>query len=87
MITQTLGRSRHLRLNQLHDDALQRIARQEGCSVSDLLRRAAIQVFSLPTEDTNSGEVVDTVAPMPEQHSTNGAASPSGETPTTEVAS
>lgn len=56
MITQTLGRSRHLRLNPMQDDALQRIARQEGCSVSDLLRRAAIQMFSLPTDDTNGGD-------------------------------
>ena len=56
MTTQTLGRSRHLRLTPIQDDTLQRLAREEGCSVSDLLRRAAIRTFSLPTDATDRGE-------------------------------
>ena len=56
MTTQTLaynlGRNRHVRLADFQDEALQRLARQEGCSVSDLIRRALIQTFSLPTEAT-----------------------------------
>jgi hypothetical protein len=79
MTTQTLGRSRHLRLNPMQDDALQRIARQEGCSVSDLLRRAAIQMFSLPIDATDGGDET--------QDASQSAPVPSGETPTSEVAS
>lgn len=87
MVASNLERSRHVRISAEHDDTLLRLARAEGCSVSDLIRRAVIRTFFVPDDATQRAGRDDTVAPMSDQHSTNGAASPSAELPISEVAS
>lgn len=72
MVANNLERSRHLRISAEHDDTLQRLARAEGCSVSDLIRRAVIRTFFVADDATQRGEIADTVAPMPEHHTTDG---------------
>lgn len=80
MVASNLERSRHLRISAEHDDTLQRLARAEGCSVSDLIRRAVIRTFFVADDATQRGEIMDTVAPMPEVPTPANAA-PSVETP------
>jgi len=62
-----------VKLEERHREALQERARAEGCTMSDLIRRATIQFFDLPT-DGPIGAVV-------EQHVTNGNAVTIGEHP------
>lgn len=57
-----LTRRRQLRVRQDHDEALQAIARQRGCDVSDLYREAAIAYFSLPVDATDNDRVSKEVA-------------------------
>ena len=76
--TRDLGRSRHIRLTEEHNEQLQILASQEGCSVSDLIRRAIIRTFFLPSAATNgsgggtSGSEGQTQERTPEQDVTGG---------------
>lgn len=48
----SLTRRQMVRLTEAQDQALHELAAEEGCSVSDLVRRAVIRHFSLPIEQT-----------------------------------
>lgn len=52
--TAKLDRPRFVRFTGPQDQRLVEIADSEGCTVSDLLRRAAIRTFSLPTNGRNT---------------------------------
>src|SRR4051812_46685869 len=47
-----LTKRQMVRLSEGQDDALHELASSEGCSVSDLIRRAVIHQFDLPLEPT-----------------------------------
>jgi hypothetical protein len=54
MNVRKLSRPRFVRFTDAQDEELVRRADAEGCTVSVLLRRAAIQTFALPTNGRNT---------------------------------
>lgn len=50
-----MGRRRQIRWPDAMDDLLNSIAREYGCSVSDLVRDAVTKVYILPRLGTNHG--------------------------------
>ena len=55
----TLGRTQNVRFTPAQYDTLTELARRQGLTVSALIRQARIQRFALPTDVTDTHEMLE----------------------------
>lgn len=54
-----------VKLEPRHKEILKGIAQRDGCTISDVIRRALIREYHLPTDDRNQSELVSNGTGVP----------------------